>query len=93
MSARGFRIEFDDWADDDWGWDQDTGAPGIARVAEAIGVWVWFQNRTHVSVADAALAFNCDPLRVIESADHHRCLFVSGPRDDFTRLIIEWDGE
>lgn len=87
------RFDFERWAHEELKtWDQDTGAPTIHHFGNALQVWSMFQNRD-TSVAEAAKAFNCDPLRIIEAAQDHEWLFLSGPGDDYTRLLIQHDGE
>jgi hypothetical protein len=46
-----------------------------------------------MSVAEAARVFNVDPARVIEAVEIHSWMYLSGPHDDYTRLMIEHDGE
>jgi hypothetical protein len=85
-------FEFDRWADDDNGWDGWCSAPGIALFGNAIQVWA-ICNGGMSSVADAARVFNCDPARIIEAVDSHYWMFLSGPHDDYARLMIEHEGE
>lgn len=86
------RFDWDRWASDDDGWDTDTGAPGIGLFAKAIQVWSTGQLRP-TSLAEAARVFNCDPARVIEAVEFHPFMYFSGPDDDYTRRLIEHDGE
>lgn len=87
------RYDWDDWSESKHGWDSDTGAPGILHFASAVSTWVWMQQRP-ISVAEAAATFNVDPARVVEAMDEGVHLtFLSGPRDDFAKLMIEHDGE
>jgi hypothetical protein len=82
-----------DWPADETSWDMRTGAPGIILVANAIQVWSSFQPGEKASVAEAARAFNIEPIKVIEACDSHHYLYLEGPRDDYARLFIGHDGE
>lgn len=85
--------QWDRWADDDDGWDPATGAPSKAHFAGAIQVWSAL-NDHETSVADAARVFNCDPARIIEVIDEgYAWMYLTGPRDDYERLIIQHEGE
>ena len=84
---------FDDWADEDQAWNQETGAPSKWAFAHALQLWSWMQNRSNVSVAEAALAFNCVPARILEAVEYHDWMCLTGPRDDLTKLLIEHEGE
>lgn len=84
--------EFDKWAADDEAWDTETGAPGIVLFGNALQVWSLMQ-RHPVSVADASRAFNLSAARIIEAVEDHYWMLLTGPRDDYERLMIEHDGE
>lgn len=86
------RYEFDAWAAEPDDWDQETGAPGIALFNSAVQVWSALQDRP-TSVAEAALAFNVTPQRIVEAVERHYWMFLDGPADDFTQLMIEHEGE
>jgi hypothetical protein len=89
----GNRFDFSRWAADELEtWDQETGAPTITHFGNALQVWSHCQQRP-TSVAEASLVFNVDPLRIVEAAEAHSYLFLNGPRDDYTRLMIEHDGD
>ena len=94
MSEQRERYDWDQWSEDDARWDTDTGAPGKLMLWRAIQVWSLMQNRP-TSIADAAAAFNCDGLRIIEAIDGLQSyyMYLSGPRDDWKLLLIEHDGE
>src|SRR3546814_4222477 len=62
-------FNFADWAEDENGWNQETGAPGIMKFAGAVQMWAWAQARSHVTVREAAQAFNCDPGRIVEAVE------------------------
>jgi hypothetical protein len=83
---------FNRWAAEDDRWDQDTGAPGISLFGNAVQVWSTMQSEA-VSVAAAARAFNVEPSRIIEAVNAHYWMFLSGPEDDYARLMIEDEGE
>lgn len=81
------------WGIEDESWNLETGGhPGIALVANAIGVWCSFQERP-TSVAETARVFNIDPSRIIEAVEFHAWMFLAGPEDDLTRRIIKLEGE
>lgn len=65
------RYDWDGWSDDEAAWDTDTGAPGLSAFASAIQHWALFQNRADVTIAEAAVAFNVKPERVLEAVEHH----------------------
>lgn len=80
-------------SDDHAGWDQETGEPTIMHFANAVQVWAICQDKPQ-SVADAAKAFNVEPALVIQAIeDGNAWMFLTGPRDDYGKLIIEHDGE
>lgn len=89
------KFTWDEWSDDDERWNPDTGEPGIAQFRNAIQLWSIFQNRP-TSVAQAAEAFNCEPMRIVEAIDDGAAwsfIYLDGPRDDFAALMIEHEGE
>jgi len=87
------RYHWEEWSDDEYGWNSDTGAPGIVQFASAVSTWACMQRRP-VSVAEAASVFNVDPVRVEQAMDEGvHMTFLTGPRDDFSKLMIEHDGE
>ena len=83
--------EFAKSEDDEW--DQETGAPSIGLFGRALQCWSVCQARERVTVAEAAAAFNVEPRLIIEAAEDHYWMFLTGPRDDYTKLIIEHEGE
>lgn len=72
--------------------DDGDGKPGIVQFGNALQVWSVMQERP-TSVAEAAVAFNCEPLMIIEAVNDHNWMLLTGPDDDFTKLMIEHDGE
>jgi len=81
------------WGGEDDSWNLETGGhPGIALVGNAIQVWAAFQDNSP-SVAQAAASFNLEAIRVIEAVEAHYWMFLEGPRDDYTRLMIQQEGE
>lgn len=74
------------------GWDQNTGRPGKDLFGNAVQVWSILQERP-TSVAEAATAFNCDPMMIVEAVRDHYWMMLSGPTDDFAKCIIEHEGE
>jgi hypothetical protein len=86
--------QFDRWADDEIGWDQDTGAPGITLLGNALQVWSLMQDvGEEISVADAAAAFKVAPARIVEAVEDHFWMYLEGPRDAFEKLMICHEGE
>jgi hypothetical protein len=96
----GTRCDWKTWSSDTESWcaDDEELAPGIYQFARAISVYVILQNRSEVTVAEVAQAFNCDPVRVAEAINqtgvHMMFLtFSDGESSDYSRQIIEHDGE
>jgi hypothetical protein len=75
--------------------DDDRGEAGLYfnDLATAIQYWSICQNRTTTTVAEAATAFNLSPAVVKEAVESHYWMLISGPDDDFTKMVIEHDGE
>lgn len=80
---------------DDDAWDHDTGKPGIQLFANAVQVWaISNANAGRPSnVAAAAAAFAVEPMMIVKAVDAHYWMFLSGPDDDFTKMLIEHEGE
>ena len=87
------RFAMNAWCPDENGWNQETGEPGILRFGNAIQVWSLTQGRTDVTVDEAAKAFNVEPRWIVEAVEDHPWMYLSGPLDDYTKLIIGHDGE
>lgn len=79
--------------EDDYHWDPESGRPGIMQFASAVQIWSIWQPRSHVTVAEAAAAFNCTGRMVRAAIEEHPWMFANGPDDDFTKQIIEHEGE
>ncbi len=77
----------EDWCQDGNLWDHDTGAPGIDLFSRAIQVWSVCQNRDGITIAEAALAFNVIPERIVEAIEHHPWMDVIGTGDIKSRVI------
>lgn len=77
------------------GWEIDgSGAPGHSLMWKAIQVWAVCQNRTGVTIGEAAAVFNM-PLSMIAAAitkTNGPFMFLRGPADD-PNTTIEHDGE
>lgn len=73
-------------------WDSETGKPGIILFANAVQVWAVLQEGD-VSVSRAATAFNVLPAMIVAAVKSHAWMFLTGPRDDFDKLLIEHEGE
>lgn len=82
---------FASW-DDREVWDTETGKPGVVLFSNALQVWAVMQ-KGEVSVRAAATAFNVDPVMIVGAVKSHAWMFMTGPRDDFDRLMIEHEGE
>lgn len=83
---------WDDWAPESEDWNTDTGAPNFYKFQGLVQAWSLFQVG-ETSVAEAALALNVPASRIVEAASDHPYMYLTGPHDDYTRLIIEHDGE
>lgn len=92
LACDGETFTFDQWALDQTGFDLESGAPGIGTFANALQLWSIYQDQP-VSVALAAVVFNVEPRRIIEAVEWHFWMFLTGPHDDYTRLMIEHEGE
>lgn len=75
------------------GWDQDTGKPGLGLVGKAIQFWSISNWKSKPSVATAAATFNMKAEDVIAAVEDHPWMYLVGPRDDHSKLLIEHDGE
>lgn len=73
------------FADDDDGWDTDTGRVGLMTFANAIQVWSTFQDRD-CTIDEAAKVFNCAPTKVAAAVKGHPWMFLNGS-------TIEHEGE
>ena len=80
------------WAPDEDGWDTDDGAVGIGLFSRAIQVWSAMQDHP-TTVADAVAVFHVPPSAIIEAVEYHPWIFLSGPDDDFSKMVIDHDGE
>jgi len=86
------KVDFSAFGDADHEWDHETGRPGIGLFANALQVWACMRLK-QVSVAEAARAFCCSPLRIIEAVEYHNFMYLSGPDDDLDKMLIGHDGE
>lgn len=81
------------FGEDPEGWNVGgSGDIGIDAFANAIQVYA-FAQAEDVSVAQAADAFNVEPKLITEAVEWHGWMYLSGPDDDYTKLMIEHDGE
>lgn len=69
---------FNAWADDDLGWDHDTGAPGLTLFSNALQVWCAMQDRTDVTVDEAAVAFKVTPRQIKQAVNAHYWMYLEG---------------
>ena len=74
-----------------WNHDED-GKPGINLFANAVQVWT-IMNGDGATVAQAASAFACPPQMIVECVEHHYWMFLEGPDDDFSKMVIAHEGE
>lgn len=72
--------------DNEWAWNHETGAPGIALFSNAVQVWA-VAHGGEVTVSAAALAFNVKPELIRQAADDHPWMYI-GHGD-----VIEHEGE
>lgn len=72
-------------------WCTDTGRPGLGLVA--ISLQFYSVQNYPCSVAQVATAFKMKAEDVVAAVEDHPWMYVHGPRDDFSRLMIEHDGE
>ena len=74
--------------------EPDEGEAGLheSDFRQALQTWCFMQNRP-VSVREAAIVFNVADAMVCKAVNEHAWLFLSGPDDDMSRLIIEHEGE
>jgi hypothetical protein len=82
--------DFAEWASERTGWDEETGAPGIALFNNAVQVWSVMQGRP-TTTAEAARVFNVPEKRIIEAVDEHYWMFIE--RHDDGSMTIEHEGE
>lgn len=73
-------------ADNEWGWNHETGALGTALFSNAVQVWTVAQGR-EVTVSDTALAFNVEPKLIRQAVEDHPWMFIG--KDE----VIEHEGE
>lgn len=81
-----------EFGDLDHEWDHRTGRPGIGLFSDALQVWAVLQER-RVSVAEAAAAFKVPGAAIVRAVENHYWMDLTGPRDDYARLMIEHEGE
>lgn len=84
------RYTFDQWAENEAGWDTDTGRPGIMYVANALQAWSTFNFGSITTVKRAAEVFNLREEDVRAAIEAHPWMFIAGEGDEAT---IEHDGE
>lgn len=65
---------------------------GIVITGNAIQLWATRQTDV-VSVADAMKVFNMPGHKIIEAVDAHYWMFLAGPRDLYSKLMIHLEGE
>lgn len=75
---------------------QDVMTDNMAcSLASAVQIWSSLNDREGhaVTVGAAALAFHLSPGAIVEAADQHYYLYLSGDRSDPASLVIEHEGE
>ncbi len=73
--------------------DIDDAGVFISSLGTALTTWAAMQNRTVLTVADAARAFNTTPEVIREAIDGAMWIMWDGGGDDPTKQRIELDGE
>ena len=72
-------------------WDQDTGKPTVGHFSNALQVWAALNFPC--SVEQAAKAFKAPATAIIEAVEFAPWMYLEGPDDDYTKLMIEHEGE
>ncbi|NTG86187.1 hypothetical protein G6L15_08515 [Agrobacterium rhizogenes] len=74
---------------------EDDGKVGIMLFGNAVQVWAIFNTEASkpTDVASAATAFAVEPLMIIEAINDHPWMYIEGPDDDFSKMLIEHEGE
>ena len=65
----------------------------IDGLGRALVTWVAMQDRSPVTVAEAALAFNTTPEIIREAVEEAMWIGVEGPDDDPSKQRLELDGD
>lgn len=76
------------WSEDGW----HNGNPSLELMSNAIQVWA-ILNGGSKSVSEACEAFNTVPESIIEAVESHYWMFLTGPRYQYDKLMIEHEGE
>jgi len=77
---------------DDWNHDAD-GYPGIGLIANAISTWSALQERTTVTVGEAALTFFIKPELVVQAIEFHYWMCWDKQDGPIETWVIGHDGE
>lgn len=60
----------------------------------AVQVWSFMQAVDQPqTVADAAALFQVKPAVIVKAVEEHPWMYLNGPDDDYSKMIIEHDGE
>ena len=79
--------DLDTTPENDGAWNlEGSQLPCVYMFAQALQVWCVAQNRTPISVNEAALAFNTTKEVIEKARDHHGYMYVANG-------FIEHDGE
>ena len=81
---------FDQFAENENGWDTDTGRPGIMYVANAIQAWSTFNYGKACTVGMAATIFNLREEDVVAAIAAHPWMIIIGTGSN---ALIEHEGE
>lgn len=71
----------------------DNAGVFIDCLGRALVIWTAMQDRSPVTVAEAAVAFNTTPEVIREAVEDASWISVEGPDDDPTKQRLELDGE
>lgn len=81
----------------EYGWDEETGRPGIGIFGNALQVWSICQRKASVTVAEAAAAFKVTEQVIRDAVENHYWMFLEaidadGP-DSAENTCIRHEGE
>lgn len=77
----------------DFAHPDDEAGVFIDGLGRALVTWVAMQDRSPVTVAEAALSFNTTPGVIREAVEDAMWIGVEGPDDDPTKQRLELDGD
>ena len=76
-------------------WDSDTGKIGMGRFGSLIqDITIYCKKIKSVADVVALLdASECSAQDVIDAVEEHPWMYLEGPTDDYSKLMIQHDGE